>query len=85
MTLAKSAKWRERQRAYEAGQLYQWEAQRSVAQAVPPAAPAPTPPPDFSIRTLDGASWTEDSRYMRWLLPTNPSRVVGGVPARGRF
>jgi hypothetical protein len=83
MTLAKSAKWRERQKAYEAGQLYQWEAAQRAA--APTAPPAPPTAPDFSIRTLDGASWSEDSRYMRWLLPTNPSRVVGDVPARNRF
>jgi hypothetical protein len=26
--------------------------------------------PDFTIRTMDGASWSEGSRYMRWTLPT---------------
>ena len=30
MTLAKSAKWRSRQKAYEANQLYQWEAEQSA-------------------------------------------------------
>jgi hypothetical protein len=37
-------------------------------------------PPDFSIQTLEAVSWSEDSRYPRWLLPVNAGRVVGGVP-----
>jgi hypothetical protein len=67
MNLAKSHKWRERQKAYEAGTLHEWEKAREAERA-PPAPPQAQP--DFSIRTLDGASWSEDSRYMQWTLPT---------------
>jgi hypothetical protein len=72
MNLAKSQKWRERQRAYEANQLHDWHAARE-AQAAPTSPPPEPPPtaPDFGIRTLDGASWSEDSRYMRWTLPVS--------------
>jgi hypothetical protein len=81
--LAKSAKWRERQRAYEAGQLYQWEAEQAARVNAAPPAPrrdAPTPPQSpfdnyERISTPEGASWPADetgySRYMVWRLPVS--------------
>ena len=54
-----------------------------------PGQPAPyVPSPEF-IRaysrpiTLDGASWSEDGRYMRWTLPVNSDRRTGGGISRG--
>jgi hypothetical protein len=76
----KSAKWRSRQKAYEANQLHEWHTAQEAQAAQPkPAAQAPAPaPPDFSIRTPDGASWPADetgySRFMKWVLPTNADR-----------
>jgi hypothetical protein len=35
--------------------------------------------PDFGIQTMDGASWSEGSRYMVWTLPT-ASMSAGGMP-----
>jgi hypothetical protein len=81
----KSAKHRalsaERKMAEAEGRLPEWYAQRAEepvareASRAPPPPPPPAVPPsaplDFSIRTLDGASWSENSRYMRWTLPTN--------------
>jgi hypothetical protein len=71
--MSKSRKQRERQRAYVAGQLYEWGAAHADKRPT-----MTTPAPDFAIRTLDGASWSEDSRYMRWLLPVC---AVGNRPA----
>jgi hypothetical protein len=77
MNLAKSAKWRERQKAYEAGKLHEWEAQRSVAQAAPPA-PSPPPANPFDnyerISTPEGMIWVEGERFPRWGLPINSDR-----------
>jgi hypothetical protein len=71
--MTKSAKWRDRQRAFEDNRLHEWHAAQPASNA-----------PDFSIQTLEAVSWSEDSRYPRWLLPVNAGRVVGGVP-RNRF
>jgi hypothetical protein len=55
---------RERQEAAKEGKLPAWYAKRAAE------APAPPPPaPDFAIQTLEGASWSEESRYMTWTLP----------------
>jgi hypothetical protein len=35
--------------------------------------------PDFGIQTMEGASWSEGSRYMVWTLPT-ASMSAGGMP-----
>jgi hypothetical protein len=76
--MSKSAKWRERQRAYEAGRLHEWEAPREAeARAAPTAPPPPTNPFDNyeRISTPEGASWPADetgySRYMVWRLPVS--------------
>jgi hypothetical protein len=77
MTLAKSAKWRDRQRAYEVGELHLWEKAQREAVA-PPATPPANPFDNYdAIRTPEGASWPEDGRhvpYMRWRLPFSTSR-----------
>src|ERR1700722_19804568 len=54
MNLAKSQKWRERQRAYEANQLHDWHA-AGEAQAAPTSPPPEPPPtaPDFGITAID--------------------------------
>jgi hypothetical protein len=76
MTLAKSAKWRSRQRAYEAGELYQWEkARAAVTQSELRTAP---PAPDFSVSTVEGTEWREGERYPRFILPINSYRRGDG-------
>jgi hypothetical protein len=87
--MANSYKQRDRQRAYNAGQLHEWHnAQRdgvpkreaeAPAKGLRPNAPptTATAPPDFAVRTLDGASWPEESRYMKWTLPTQVASPRG--------
>jgi hypothetical protein len=41
--------------------------------------------PDFGIQTMEGASWSEGSRYMVWTLPTTASmsnRGSGFAPSK---
>lgn len=78
-SMANSYKQRERQRAYNAGQLHEWHsAQRATAEVTPPPPPAA---PDFAVRTIDGASWPADetgySKYMKWTLPTQVASPRG--------
>jgi hypothetical protein len=82
--MANSYKQRDRQRAYNAGQLHEWHnAQRDgvpkrEAEATPPP---PTTAPDFAVSTIDGASWPADetgySKYMKWTLPTQVASPRG--------
>jgi hypothetical protein len=83
--MANSYKQRDRQRAYNAGQLHEWHNAQREAEA--PAAPPHTPKalcanaPDFAVRTEDGASWPADetgySKYMKWTLPTQVASPRG--------
>jgi hypothetical protein len=77
--MSKSVKWRERQRAYEAGRLHEWHTTQKRQ------APTPPPPNPFDAAysgpsiTPEGASWDERG-YMRWQLPTNDDRRGHGIP-----
>jgi hypothetical protein len=72
--MSKSAKWRERQRAYEAGRLHEWHAAREVTPPTPPANPFDN---YEAISTPVGMVWREDERWPTWSLPTQVASPRG--------
>jgi hypothetical protein len=89
--MANSYKQRDRQRAYNAGQLHEWHnAQRdgvpkreaeAPAKGLRPNAP-PTPPASpfdnyEAISTPVGMVWREDERWPTWSLPTQVASPRG--------
>ena len=66
----KSAKWRERQKAYTEGRLHEWHEAQPAPPPQPPVARAHAAP-DFSVRTIETTEWREGDRYPRFLLATN--------------
>jgi hypothetical protein len=76
--MTKSSKYRviarERHEAAKEGRLPDFYAKREAEKAY--AQPASNAP-DFSVQTLESVSWSEDSRYPRWLLPTQVASPRG--------
>jgi hypothetical protein len=73
-----------REKALKAGKLDHWYAERAADKLAAErrgeklAAEAATPP-DFDVRTIDGASWPADDRgYMKWTLPTHTAASPRG-------
>jgi hypothetical protein len=79
----KSAKHRalaaSREKALKANKLDLWYAERAAdklaAERRGEKLAAEAAPPDFTVRTIDGASWPADetgySKYMKWTLTTH--------------
>jgi hypothetical protein len=74
-----------REKALKAGKLDHWYAERAAdklaAERRGEKLAAEAAPPDFTVRTIDGASWPADETgYMKWTLPTHG----GGRPTPPR-
>jgi hypothetical protein len=77
--MANSYKQRDRQRAYNAGQLHEWHNAQREAEVTKPTPPALcAKAPDFAVRTIESTEWIEGDRYPRFLLTLNSYRRGDG-------